>query len=317
MRTACPGSGFSLSCGPLCTRAGSIRAVLLCCMGWATFSWFGAPGAHLPRRQLLWQNLSYWATYAVMLLLIGFVHGLLPPNRYAEYASVGAACLGTFALTRRWLRSGRQCLADIGLRAESGTGLRFAWGLLAGFFLLALLLAVPLLLHGGRFVPVAHPDRSRALWASGALFLGAWHQEIAFRAYPVRTLTPALGVWPSQLLIAAAFGLYHLVAGQGLVAALVGTGTWSLFYGFSALATGGIAFPTGVHTALNTGQSLIGGPAALWQLLPPPAAPAPWQGQVQSSAEWVRYALVLLCVGALAGWIRRKRTRLDTVSATC
>ena len=89
--------------------------------------------------------------------------------------------------------------------------------------------------------------------ASVALFvLLASYEEIGFRGYPLARLLPSFGIWPTLLVIAPVFALYHIGMGWALVQALVGTGIGSLLFGMAAIAgKRGLALPIGVHAGWN------------------------------------------------------------------
>ena len=57
---------------------------------------------------------------------------------------------------------------------------------------------------------------------------------------------------------ALAFALYHFISGGNFLGMLLGPGIWGIVYGFLAIWTKGIAFPTGFHFALNLSQATMG-----------------------------------------------------------
>jgi hypothetical protein len=91
-----------------------------------------------------------------------------------------------------------------------------------------------------------------------AYLLLACREELAFRGYPLRQLERSFGVWPAQLLVAAAFALEHRAGGYSWTNALFGAFIGSLLFGMAALATRGLALPIGLHAGWNFGQWMIG-----------------------------------------------------------
>jgi hypothetical protein len=95
-------------------------------------------------------------------------------------------------------------------------------------------------------------------------------EEIAFRSYPFIKLEKAFGGRFTQIIVAIAFALYHVVTGWDTRIAFLGPGIWAFVFGLAAMRSGGIAVPTGIHVALNSIQPLMGmkagNYASLWML---------------------------------------------------
>jgi hypothetical protein len=156
------------------------------------------------------------------------------------------------------------------------TGTRFVKGSIPRTFA-GLLCVLPLsafsLVSLQWLVPGVHFVRDdssipRVLSAAGLFLVLAAYEEIGFRGYPMRRLLRSFGVWPTLLLVAAVFGLYHISLGWGLFAALIGTGAGSLLFGMAAVAARrGLAFPIGVHAGWNFATwSLGNGGAGIWEM---------------------------------------------------
>jgi membrane protease YdiL (CAAX protease family) len=94
-------------------------------------------------------------------------------------------------------------------------------------------------------------------------------EEIAFRGYGMRLLDRRYGLWVTQIVIAALFVIYHIAGGQDWLSALVGTGLGGLLFGMAAMASRGLALPTGLHAAWNFTDWLVGGRehAGAWTLV--------------------------------------------------
>jgi len=83
-------------------------------------------------------------------------------------------------------------------------------------------------------------------------------EEIGFRSYPQQKLYQAYGPWISQLVIAVAFGAYHVLNGWSLLSSFAGPFVWAFVFGLAAIWSRGIAVPTGIHFALNVLQTVTG-----------------------------------------------------------
>jgi hypothetical protein len=69
--------------------------------------------------------------------------------------------------------------------------------------------------------------------------------------------------------MAILFAWYHDFTGVTLLNQLLGPGTWALIYGVSAVWSKGLAFPTGLHMAINVVLALVGqkdSRHAIWNL---------------------------------------------------
>ncbi|HEX2846941.1 MAG TPA: type II CAAX endopeptidase family protein [Chitinophagaceae bacterium] len=88
--------------------------------------------------------------------------------------------------------------------------------------------------------------------------LVALREELAFRGYPLFSLSYSSGLWVSQLIIFLIFSLEHIAGGMTWTLAFLGPGTGALLFGIAALKTRGIALPIGLHAAWNFGQWCLG-----------------------------------------------------------
>jgi hypothetical protein len=100
-------------------------------------------------------------------------------------------------------------------------------------------------------------------------FLIACREELAFRGYPLRSLTYAAGAWKAQLIVAIVFAAEHMVGGMNWQHAVFGAGIGAIFFGVAALRTKGLALPVGLHAAWNFGQWCVGfkNEPGLWQAI--------------------------------------------------
>jgi uncharacterized protein len=95
----------------------------------------------------------------------------------------------------------------------------------------------------------------------------ALREELAFRAYPLRSLNYKLGAFQAQLIIAVIFIAEHVVGGMTWAQAILGSGTGAILFGLAALKTKGIALPMGIHAAWNFTQWCTGfkNEPGIWQ----------------------------------------------------
>lgn len=203
-----------------------------------------------------------------------------------------------------FLRLNRKDFKSIGLAPDRRTPARLSIGLAIGFGLVAI--------HSVTIASIGHVTwiRNTEVNASGigmaALGYGllAWREEIAFRAYPLRTLVPAFGLAGAQLIVIAVFVAEHRLGGAAWSNAVLGAGLGALVFGMAALATRGIALPLGLHAAWNIGDWARGGKGDQ----------GVWIMQVaDTSASYLQCvamaSYVLLMLGAFVGfllWLRRR-----------
>lgn len=86
----------------------------------------------------------------------------------------------------------------------------------------------------------------------------AYMEELIFRGVAFVKLKDTIGIRSAQLLFAFLFALYHDPAGNTFGMQLLGPGIWALIYGWAAIKSGGIAFPTGIHAGINIIQAAFG-----------------------------------------------------------
>jgi membrane protease YdiL (CAAX protease family) len=173
------------------------------------------------------------------------------------------AMAATLLLTAAFLRWDRRPAEAIGIVPDRGTPRRFALGLLAGLTLVAVHTAC-LSMHGGvRWVAVSSPPPVMATMATvlGYLLL-AWREELAFRAYPLRTLDRAAGPAIAQIVVILLFVVEHRLGGNTWSNALLGAGAGALVFGAAALATRGLALALGLHAGWNLADWARGGKGA-------------------------------------------------------
>lgn len=134
-------------------------------------------------------------------------------------------------------------------------GSQFWQGLLWGFLAVSLLVGLIAAFHGYRITGVAI-HRSALLsamlwWTVAALGIGV-AEEIAFRAYLLRTFADGIRFWPAAILLSAGFGaLHYFTKPYERWEDFACTGLLGLFGCFAIRRTGSLAFMIGFHAAFD------------------------------------------------------------------
>lgn len=100
------------------------------------------------------------------------------------------------------MRREQRDLASIGLQPDGGTAFRLIGGFAIGCAVYALTLALISVSAGPiRLTLDAASGGSTILLVTASFLALSCMEELGFRAYPLRTLAPSIGVWPAQLLV--------------------------------------------------------------------------------------------------------------------
>ena len=86
----------------------------------------------------------------------------------------------------------------------------------------------------------------------------AYLEEIIFRGQGFTKLKYILGFRVTQFIFAVLFAYYHDATGTTFTSQLLGPGIWALIFGWAAVKSNGIAFPTGIHAGINIIQAIFG-----------------------------------------------------------
>ena len=206
----------------------------------------------------LLQALAFCLAAAFALVVASIVSRHVPG--WSEEVVVGAVgVLLTLALTTTFLSCQRKSFDDIGLAPDRNTATRFVIGLALGLTLVALHLAIVAGTGHVSWIRNSAIDARGVVAAALGYGLLALREEIAFRAYPLRTLLPAFGALGAQLFMMAIFVAEHRLGGATWSNAVFGAGLGALVFSMAALATRGIALPFGLHAAWNLGDWMRGG----------------------------------------------------------
>ena len=246
-----------------------------------------------------------------LLFLCGNARSLFP----SAYSFLAYGILGSLAglVTARIFQRNRQpSFASMGLGWEKKTLFRFVLGSLTGLVIFVLILFV--LLQFSELTIRYHPQSS----ATDYLFLYlpilplALMEEIGFRSYPQQKLYQAYGPWISQLIIAVAFGLYHVLNGWSLLSSFAGPFVWAFVFGLAAIWSRGIAVPTGIHFTLNVLQSITGmkgSKGAVWILDYPPGTNPVLMERTDKIGLFIQVAVLVVALLATYWYTRRNRER--------
>ncbi len=197
------------------------------------------------------------------------VNTLIPPKweRYG-YGITGtiAAMLATWIM----LRYENKSFKDYGFTWRKDTIVKFMKGILIGSAIFLLIIIILLLFTDLSIAQRNKPwDPFSAFWYFSIIPL-ALMEEIAFRSYSFIKLNKIFGLRITQLIVAIAFALYHIIQGWDFQVAFLGPAIWAFVFGLAAIWSKGIAMPTGIHVALNLIQQVLGmkggDTGSIWEL---------------------------------------------------
>lgn len=224
--------------------------------------------------------------YCAILFVASIPKGMVPPA-FADLVWGTLSSIGILALTLWLMRREQRDLASIGLQPHGGTALRLLGGFAIGAAVYALTLALISVSVGPiRLTAGAASGGGTILLVTASFLALSCMEELGFRAYPLRTLAPSIGVWPAQLLVAVTFGLAHMLFGWAWQPVLFGVIPSALLFGAAAMRSRGLALPIGIHAALNLALWSVGekGASGLWRItvdetrVPNVSAAAPFIG---------------------------------------
>ena len=252
---------------------------------------------------------GFWLGYGAIFVGLGLVLGLAPPGARLLVAGT-LVTLGSLALTYAFTKSEGLSTADVGARWSTGSERRFLAGFAFGCAMVLLLVALSRFALGPfTFVRVPGVGGATvALMFVTYLTLSAG-EELGFRGYPFQRLRQRYGTVAAQVAVALAFAAYHMFQGWHPVNAMLGTTAGSVLFCVATMASGGLAFPVGVHAAWNIGSWALGtkDDTGFWRI------------DVAQPPSFVGGALVYLSVmvvsTATLWWWMRRRGRVTAASA--
>lgn len=260
----------------------------------------------------LGKPILFMLVFTGLLFLCGNARSLFP-SAYSFFAYGILGSLAGLVTARIFQRNRQPSFASMGLGWEKKTLFRFVLGLLTGLVIFVLILFV--LLQFSELTIQYHPQSSTTdyLFLYLPILPLALMEEIGFRSYPQQKLYQAYGPWISQLVIAVAFGAYHLLNGWSLLSSFAGPFVWAFVFGLAAIWSRGIAVPTGIHFALNVLQSITGmkgSKGAVWILDYPPGTNPVLQERTDKIGLMIQMAVLITALWATYWYTRKQRNRV-------
>lgn len=166
--------------------------------------------------------------------------------------------LATFGITVPFARWEKLTLVEIGIVPNLRTIKKFAFGFGIGLVIAITYVLLVIFFTNSKLVAVQSISLSSFLYPISFCFIFALREELAFRCFPLRSLTNSMGFWKAQIVIALIFAVEHWVGGYTFINAFLGSSIGAILFGIAALKTKGIALPVGLHMALNFGQWCFG-----------------------------------------------------------
>lgn len=252
---------------------------------------------------------AFWLAYSAIFAGMGLILGMAPPAARLLVAGT-LITLFSLALTYALTRSEGISLATVGARWSVGSEWRFLAGLIAGAAMVLLFVALCRIALGPlTFVRVPGVGLASVVLMGVTYTTLSAGEELGFRGYPFQRLRQRYGTVVAQMTVALAFAAYHMFQGWHPINALIGTAAGSVLFGLATIASGGLAFPIGMHAAWNIGSWMLGtkNEAGFWRM------------DIAAPPSFVAGALVYLTVMGLAmaviWWWMRSRGRITAASA--
>ncbi len=222
----------------------------------------------------------------------------------------GVALLLTYVAVKRDKTSFRK----IGFYLERKTPVRFVIGFFIGLVVTVFMLAISISFSSLEMSYNFESNIPSVLFWLLAFFPLAYMEEIIFRGYAFTKINDKFGVWPAQILLAILFAWYHDFTGTTFFNQLLGPGIWAFIYGITAVWTKGIAFPTGLHMAINVVLALVGQKDerhALWNLEFPVDATQDLKTQTENIGLVMQ--LSILIIGLILTEYYRRNQQKSTI----
>lgn len=211
------------------------------------------PAIHAFTRSIL-----YWVAFLGLLFINGSLFVSMFPASWERIAYGISGTLSALLTTWAFLKIEKKSFKEIGLVWEAGTLFRFFKGILIGTVIFSLIIITLLSFTELQMERNRIAWRPLVIWGYAAIIPLALMEEIAFRSYPFLKLNKVFGLRITQIIVAIAFAAYHIINGWSVQSALLGPAIWAFVFGLSAVWSGGISMPMGIHVALNVLQPLTG-----------------------------------------------------------
>ncbi|WP_369999587.1 lysostaphin resistance A-like protein [Winogradskyella sp.] len=205
-------------------------------------------------------------SFMVILMLLSAI-----PLPFFNVYDIGGIVITLLALILTYVIIKKQgkTFKDIGLYWESKTPIRFGFGFLIGVVVTVIMLAIAINFSSLEVVYNEDSDILKVLFWVLIFFPLAFMEELIFRGHAFLKLNKTIGLWPAQIIMAILFAWYHDYTGATFFNQLLGPGIWALIFGITAIWTKGLAFPIGLHMAINVVLAFVGqknGRHAIWNL---------------------------------------------------
>ena len=261
------------------------------------------------------KSISFIVLYLILGAVLSQLKSLFQPE-FERYAQGILGTIGAIITVIIFLRIEKKSFKDYGLNWEKTSLKKFILGLSLGIVLAAGMMLSQVLYSG--LVMSFNNDVNLVTflpWSLAFIPL-AFMEEIAFRSYPLIRLNKSFGLRTTQIILAILFAVYHMLMMWSPKASILGPGIWALAYALTAVASNGIAVPTGLHFGLNFVQSVIGGQEGIepiWNLDYPLGVSESSISANENFGLGLQISLLVLSVLATEIYIRKKKTTANNV----
>ena len=210
-----------------------------------------------PKSNVLFSALLFCLLSAAILIVFS---GFFKENdsKWSVHFTIGCSASFTFFLSLAFAKFHGLCLPEIGISLTVKSIKQLTMGVFLGLLLVLARQLLVLLAGHYRIEGLRLPPMNTICSVLLLYILVAIREELAFRAFPLFAIHRKHGFWTAQLLIALIFSIEHIAGGMQWWEAFLGAGSGGLLFGIAAIRNGGIAFPIGLHFAINLGQWCFG-----------------------------------------------------------
>lgn len=214
------------------------------------------------RLRASWRALAFLPSYLISSIAFSLSAAFIvgsgavwqDPELALALAGLGSALAALFVAAVFLRLLDARDFRTLGLWSYSGWSRELGLGLLAGFLLISLVVALQWLLGGIAFRGLATHTEFwvlAAVWNLALLLPAAAGEELVFRGYPFQRLVEAWGQWPALVFLAAFFGAVHLENPSRTALSTFNTSLMGVLLGLAYLKTRGLWLPIGLHFAWN------------------------------------------------------------------
>ena len=255
------------------------------------------------------RSIFFWIIFIFLLYLSASLASSSLPPRWERFSFGICGSIVAFITAWIFLKIEKRSFADIGLVWQRATIARFLKGILIGTAIFGFILII---LLGFTELRIERSTVSFKPWDAFwylAIIPLAFMEEVAFRSYPFLKLNKVFGLRITQVILAIAFAVYHIVLGWDEKIAFLGPGIWAFVFGLAAIWSGGIAVPTGIHVAINIIQPLIGMKSgnyqSLWKLDFKEGTPADLIARADNIGLGTQVVILVVAAGLTEYYIRK------------